>query len=271
MKYNELTIFSDLDGTLIPYEANAKVSKRNEDAIRAFMADGGRFAVATGRSPIRAEAIVRQVGVNFPCILFNGGAVFDFVSGEFIVKRFLPEDIWDYLEAMSAAIPGVGIVPNSDEPGYSQDEEIALVDSIIAGKDPFQSKWRSNRASWFKVIVAVPVGLSEEFLSFTRSYNMQGLSIVKVHDRVYEILPESVSKGAALEKMYEAGMLQREKTVAIGDYFNDLEMIRVAGIGVSVKNAPNELKSVSKYVTCSCEDDAVAHLIDALRSNKPAR
>ena len=79
---NHTYLFSDMDGTLL--NSGGKVSAANAEAIREFQAAGGRFAVATGRSELITLPCLDGVEPNFPCILFNGAAVYDF--GE---KRFL--------------------------------------------------------------------------------------------------------------------------------------------------------------------------------------
>ena len=78
------------------------------------------------------------------------------------------------------------------------------------------------------------------------------------------MLPEGSSKGGALCHLAEITGIPMEKTIAIGDYFNDFEMIQNAGLGVAVANAPLELKNAAKLVVCDNDHHAVAELIHYL-------
>lgn len=70
LPYTGLLFVSDMDGTLIT--DRFEMPRRNIDAVRAFMAGGGRFAFATGRTRLSAGAFLDRVEVNAPCILDNG-------------------------------------------------------------------------------------------------------------------------------------------------------------------------------------------------------
>ncbi|WDC83624.1 HAD family hydrolase [Caloramator sp. mosi_1] len=61
-------------------------------------------------------------------------------------------------------------------------------------------------------------------------------------DRYLEILSYGVSKGSALRELVKLLNIKENKVVAIGDYCNDIEMIKVAFLGVATKNAHSELK-----------------------------
>jgi hypothetical protein len=266
MRYNELTIFSDLDGTLFE-SGSFEVPEKNRLAVRSFIADGGRFAIATGRTPDWTRPIVEQLGVNFPCVLYNGGVVYDFADESFIVKEFLPDAAREYVGEIAHAAPWVGIVPISEN--FNVDDEVLMVQHIRDGKPVYKTDWQANREPWFKVLFGVTPGRGDELIELVRGFDMPGIRILQTNDCLIEMLPAGASKGSAIEKIYGLLGLEREKTVAIGDFYNDYEMIRAAGIGVCVLGAPPELINASKYVTCPCGDGAVADLIERLKRDYP--
>ena len=57
-------------------------------------------------------------------------------------------------------------------------------------------------------------------------------------------------------------------TVCVGDYTNDVEMIKAAGVGVAVENANEDAKNAADYITVSNENDAIARVIDDIESGK---
>jgi hydroxymethylpyrimidine pyrophosphatase-like HAD family hydrolase len=87
---------------------------------------------------------------------------------------------------------------------------------------------------------------------------------IRSERRLYEILPKGNSKGELLCKMAELLGISMDKTIAVGDYNNDVSMIRRAGIGFAVANAVPEAKAVADYVTVSNDDHAIAAIVEGL-------
>ena len=76
----------------------------------------------------------------------------------------------------------------------------------------------------------------------------------------YEVLPKGISKGTALLRIAE--IIGATKTVAVGDYNNDIPMIEAAQIGVAVGNAIEDAKAAADFITVSNEEDAIARIIE---------
>jgi hydroxymethylpyrimidine pyrophosphatase-like HAD family hydrolase len=83
---------------------------------------------------------------------------------------------------------------------------------------------------------------------------------------LYEVLPKGISKAVALSKLAE--ILGVNKTVAIGDYNNDVEMIKAATVGVAVENACDAAKAVADVITVNHEEHAIAKIIQDIDSGK---
>ena len=81
---------------------------------------------------------------------------------------------------------------------------------------------------------------------------------------LYEILPKGTNKGNALLKMAKLLNIDIKKTIAVGDFNNDVSMIKAAGVGFAVANAVPEAKAVADYVTVSNEEHAIAAIVDRL-------
>ena len=77
-----------------------------------------------------------------------------------------------------------------------------------------------------------------------------------------ELVPPDVSKSKALAIISEITSIQPSEMIAIGDNFNDLDMIEFAGLGVAVSNAPDEVKAAADLVVPSNDDEGVAHTIE---------
>ena len=77
-----------------------------------------------------------------------------------------------------------------------------------------------------------------------------------------EILPQGSSKGMALEFLAPRLGIALAEVIAAGDNLNDLEMIRTAGLGVAMGNAPEEVKSHADYVTATNDNEGLAVVIE---------
>jgi hydroxymethylpyrimidine pyrophosphatase-like HAD family hydrolase len=84
---------------------------------------------------------------------------------------------------------------------------------------------------------------------------------------LFELIPKGIGKGDALLRLADAHGIPQENTVAIGDYNNDIDMIKKAGLGVAVGNAAPDVLEVADLVTVSNENHAIARVIEYLEAH----
>ncbi len=78
-----------------------------------------------------------------------------------------------------------------------------------------------------------------------------------------EIVPHAVNKGTAIDALCRHYGIKKDNVMAIGDYYNDVDMFKTAGISVAVNNAPEDIKAMTTYVTSAdCSHGAVAEAIE---------
>ena len=94
--------------------------------------------------------------------------------------------------------------------------------------------------------------------------NFEGVRFVFSDITMFEMLPGSSSKGDAIEKLTTITGVKRENVVAIGDYHNDLEMLRFAGISAAPSNAHEDVKDVADLIVGPSSEGAVADFIEYL-------
>ena len=88
--------------------------------------------------------------------------------------------------------------------------------------------------------------------------------VIRSERTLYEILPKGASKGMVLGKMAELLGISPDKTIAVGDYNNDISMVKAAKVGFAVANAVPEVKAVADYLTVSNDESAIAAIVDML-------
>ena len=114
-KFSGMLFTSDFDHTITDHGGN--VPERNLEAIRYFIAEGGRFCLNTGRSIPAARRQAGRVPCNAPCLLYNGGACYDYREDRLIFAHPLPLEAGELLPLL--ADPKVGIEIQGVEAHYS--------------------------------------------------------------------------------------------------------------------------------------------------------
>lgn len=77
-----------------------------------------------------------------------------------------------------------------------------------------------------------------------------------------EFFSSRASKSGALQKLGETLNISSEEMMAVGDGFNDLDMIKYAGLGIAVSNSPEELKEQADYIGCSNNEGIIAYIVE---------
>lgn len=258
-------LVSDIDGTLL---TNGKIPQKNLDAIDWFKSEGGIFAIATGRAVIAARESYELSRANAPMIALNGGMIYDFEKREYLHQCYLDERCKDVLFDIINKFPSIGadIMHGLDIYPIQYNEAIIR----HAEYEKFElSKLPDNIRAipWNKVLFA-----ANDIDSFNelRDY-CEGLQVnfcrfvvtsVTAQHKFYEILPTDVNKGTAIQKLKQ--LLGAKRSYGIGDFYNDIELIRDADVGAATAGAPNDVKKFADYVTCPCEKGAVADFIEKI-------
>lgn len=97
------------------------------------------------------------------------------------------------------------------------------------------------------------------------SLRLQGrISVYRSEPFFLELVPQGIDKARSLAVLLDELGMTREQMVAIGDGYNDLSMIRFAGMGVAMANAQEPVKKAADYITLSNDEDGVAAAVEKL-------
>ncbi len=260
--FDGIMICTDLDGTLIA--SNGKISKENLDAIEYFKANGGSFTFITGRVPLTAKMLCETVKPNIPFGCINGAGIYDHKVQKYLWTAELAEGFRDLLESVERELPDMGIQINTASGIYICKDNPAMQPFYdIIGNRGIPCDYRTFSEPIAKIIFADndENKINNLIKLLNEHPQAENFDFIRSEFTLYEILPKGISKGAVMLKMADLLGIDREKTVAIGDYNNDISMIKAAKLGVAVKNAVPELKEIADYVTVSNDEHAIARLI----------
>lgn len=263
-RLSDYLVFCDMDNTLLT--AKEGIPSCNKTVIQLFIQMGGRFTVATGRPPESVRAALGDIKLSLPAITCNGALLYDFATNRVLQHAALNREqataaIADILQKFprvgAEVMAGNGemyvIHANSYTHAHQVDEKLSSVacplDSVPDG--------------WVKVVFASDPETIRKVGQYAKSrfYGRENY-FVATNSIYLEIMPFEVGKSSGLRNLCALIGEPLQKSLVIGDYYNDLEIMKTAGYSVAVANAPSEVKAVADEVTvCTCTEGAVGEFL----------
>ena len=270
MRYDQAAILTDLDGTL--FNSRGEVTRENRAAIREFIAGGGLFAVATGREPRNARRFLPDVPVNGPSICLNGAAIFDFVHRRYISAVPMDMDAARdvLLHCLEKDWPLDLQVYTTDGIYYASPLEIAdpgflrihQPTTCLPMDQLLQKTWIKTVFLEREVDALAPMRdyLKEKDYD-TRLSLVEGITDMVKIGKYQELLPQNVNKSTGVAAIRKLPVYAGRTLIAVGDYWNDMELLEAADIPCCPENAIDEVKAVCAHILPSHNDDPIAALI----------
>ncbi len=263
-KFTGKLLVSDMDATLL--NSRHMVSERNREAIEYFISEGGRFTVATGRMVPAVRAYFAQMSINAPALLHNGAKIYDFEKDEALFEKFIEEPRKNAIRRVHDELPEIGLEVYADERVYiyrecsetdrfktrSYDVTYSLPDEI----------WHRP---WIKALLIGDRELLDKYEPIYRRDYDSGYC-VRSGSMYLDVVANGVSKGKALTELAGRLGIDRENIYAVGDNMNDVDMLMAAGNSFAVENAEEAVKTAADRIVPSCENSAVAYIIENLIS-----
>lgn len=272
MPYRLLAL--DLDGTVLDPDGELRETVRQ--AVIAAQDAGLRVVLCTGRRFRSTRPVAQELQLNGPVVVHNGALVKDVASAETLHCHPLPETLCRRgLEVLRQLAPPLIYID-------AFREQVDILTEPMEHLHPFQQEYLQDniqycrfvddlRAERLQGVVMLSIMAEAERLQALRPIVEDALAgqghtkmILNKNFRghILEVLPATVSKWQALERLMAAEGLTAEEVMAIGDDYNDLEMIRGAGLGIAMANAVEPVREAAGYVTGSNDDDGVVQAIE---------
>ena len=275
--FDNCLLASDIDGTIL---ADKYINPENLKKIEFFMNEGGHFSLATGRS-------VGAVGMVLDClkevsasIVGNGSMIYDYENSKILYEVCIPAKDYEFVKTVSQMPLNIGIEIHSGKRVFTLKRNKETDDhQIYEGLETTEISYdEAVKLGWNKVLYTFESEEDREKIGSYLKSVVSGSSIVNTivfvdgRTRYYcEQLLKGVSKASTISKLAEILGVEKGKIFAIGDYYNDVEMLKTADISAAVAGAPEDVAKHADYITKrSCEDGAVADFIDYLTNKLSA-
>lgn len=260
----------DVDGTLLD---SGYINPKNIEKIEFFMQEGGMFSLSSGRSACALSPALKYLKRVSPCVTANGALIYDFENSEIINQLLLPKEDYYIAKKIEELSFNIAIEIHcglealvTKQTSESDDHEFYEEFEPI-----FVSYEEAQKKNWNKVLYLCNNLEEREFLkSFVSKEKVncdfvETTAIIDGRMRYYfEQVPKGVSKITGLKTLCEIFNIKKGGLFAIGDYYNDLEMIKKADISAAPVESPDDVKKYADFVAVSCKDGAVADFIDFL-------
>ena len=273
----------DIDGTLL--NPQFQISGADMAALRRARESGIEVALVTGRRHDFALPIAQQLGFDLWLISSNG-AITRSLQGETFFRDLLPARVCrDLCQAMlefrgntvltfdkhgkgAIVLEHLNELENSIRRWLEKNLEfidfvVPVEDALVT--DPVQAMFCGPIPRMQDALAALQAcSLASEITVLRTQYPVRDLSIV-------DVLNKDCSKGHALERWAEHRGIPREQVMAIGDNYNDIEMLAFAGYPVIMGNASEDLRGRGWKVTLPNHQNGVAAALEPVLSGSAVR
>ena len=255
----------DLDGTLTNHDK--VVTPRTRQALLQAESKGAIIILASGRPtygivPV-AECLELEKRGGY-ILSYNGGNIVNAKTGEKLFSQFLPDAVipilYKYAKEKNHALLGYAgheIITEMPDDQYVKEESrinkmnIRKVDNLLDALEPHPTKL---------LMTGDPTDMikaEEELVEILG----EKMDIFRSAPFFLELVPKGIDKAQSLLRLLSKINLTPADLMAFGDGYNDLSMLKLAGVGVAMANAAPEVRADADYVTLSNEEDGVAEAL----------
>jgi Cof subfamily protein (haloacid dehalogenase superfamily) len=274
----------DLDGTLL--NSQGLISDTNREAIRAAENNGVLVTIATGRRFRDARPVGLELSLNAPLVTHNGALLKYAESLETVAYSLLTNDECLEILRVGKGFGGDALVSaDPDGKGTLLYDRVSLENAPLQKYIYWSKRLHGPQAEESVIHVDALEDIINEHRVIHISFSgncaqMREMQLVLEHEladkvtilatiypaldfTLLDILPPKASKGDGLEKLAALNNIDRDEVMAIGDNFNDIEMLEFAGTSVVMGNAdPSLIERDEFYTTLSNDESGVAAAID---------
>lgn len=254
----------DIDGTLL--NSNHKINEKVKDTIN-IVANEKNIPVilVSARMPKGITFLQRELQIEEPIICYSGALILD-KDGKILSKEFINvlhlEEIYKLVNKHN-----IHISLYKDDQWYieemdywaKQESEITNITPQIIDFKELIKLWKKEGTGPNKILcMANP----NEINILKENIKANELNIYPSKPTYLEIMPPNASKTSAINYLQKKFHINKEEIIAMGDNYNDIDMLEYAGVGIAMGNAPDEVKKRANDVTLTNDEDGVSESLE---------
>jgi Cof subfamily protein (haloacid dehalogenase superfamily) len=252
----------DIDDTLITDDK--EVTPGTQAALEQAVEAGAVVTLATGRAYASAKVIARQTGLNVPIITYQGALVKTLLDEKVLYERYVPVEAARKLYTFCLD-RDLHLQTYVDDKLAAREENDRLrgyagLNGTLYEIEPDFARLIEQPTP--KLLIIDEPDYLDVIAVELRELLGPEVHITKSKPHFLEIMHRDGTKGNALAFLAEHYGFSLDETIAVGDSWNDHEMLEVAGLGVAMGNAIPALKAIADYVAPGNNEEGVKHVIE---------
>ena len=274
-KFTGVLLASDFDNTLVYTEEALRtgspvppVPEKNRAALRYFMAEGGRFAIATGRAMAAFQRYVDMVPMNAPGVVCNGAALYDFQKGDYLDAAVLDESSRARGQEILDRFPGAAV----------EAYHIGNTIHAVRPNDIVRQHERLTQAAVTEMPslldVPLPIGkllweaeheTLEGIAAYIRSQPWAGdYELIFSGKLLLEMTAKGASKGGMVRRLARHLGIAMDHVYCVGDEANDISMLTAAAQGFAPANCIPAVRDCGAVIVSHAREGALADVVAIL-------
>lgn len=238
-------IATDMDNTLL--NSQKKITEKNKQAIQLAKDSGIKVVLCSGRFHDEMVNYASELGLfeSNQYMITNGGSIIEDCSGKRLYQATLSMDECN------------GIAELLDRKQISY-EFVEINGKTFSNFEVLiKAKQKNNDLEIGKILFQDSKSKLDTLSPQIHNYFDDEYFVVRPGDEFLEIFPNDVNKGHAVMWLADYLNIDLKQVMTIGDMDNDIPMLKIAGNGVAMGNAANEVKQVSDVITLDNDHSGV--------------
>lgn len=268
IKVRDAVLALDLDGTLT--DSKKRISERTKESIDKFIAAGGTVALASGRPTFGVMPVAKILELDKKggyILSYNGGCFLDCKNNKQLFMKELTHEYLPILEKQAKEF-GINLMTYNGDKAYALDIdeqyymiEININHFIRVKADPLTPQ---ITFPIIKCLMTADGDYLAKVEKEMKKYWEGRLNIVRSEPYFLEVTEVGIDKASTITNMVKKLGKSVDNLICCGDGFNDLSMIRAAGIGVAMANAQEKVRAAADYITKSNDEDGIVDVVENL-------
>lgn len=270
MSYKQIKlIISDIDGTILDdkHQLDSELSSQIEVLKNREIP----FVLASARSPKGMIPLAQQLGItNDPIACYNGALVMKYDPEKGYVPIFShsldKKDVEVLLAAIQQRFPKLSINLYSNQNWYVEKiDSWSQAEAAITNEEPilenFSTLIDEEETPVHKFLLMGEPADVQRLQQFCQGLGLKNSAFYLSKENYLEVTHQAVSKERALIEVANYFNISLDNTMAIGDNYNDMPMLSLAGLGVAMGNAPQEVKASAAVETTTNNHHGVSEAL----------
>ncbi|MFC2584176.1 MAG: Cof-type HAD-IIB family hydrolase [Lachnoanaerobaculum saburreum] len=268
IKVRDAVLALDLDGTLT--DSKKRISERTKESIDKFITAGGTVALASGRPTFGVMPVAKILELDKKggyILSYNGGCFLDCKNNKQLFMKELTHEYLPILEKQAKEF-GINLMTYNGDKAYALDidEQYYMIEININHFIRVKANPLTPKITFpiIKCLMTADGDYLAKVEKEMKKYWEGKLNIVRSEPYFLEVTEVGIDKASTITNMVKKLGKSVDNLICCGDGFNDLSMIRAAGIGVAMANAQERVRAAADYITKSNDEDGIADVVENL-------